>query len=392
MTRLPPGLSGLRKPELSQAQILCWADEFHERTGRWPRYRSGLIPGSLGERWSVINSALWAGHRGLPGGSTLADFLAEHRGVRNRTYPPGVTEDQILAWADAHHQRTGSWPQIASGPVVDAAGETWLALDSALRIGHRGLLGGSSLATLLEQRRGARNHNRPPPLTVRQILAWADAHHQRTGKWPTTLCGPIVDAPGEHWQSVAAALQAGKRGLPGGRSLAQLLAQRRAARNRRALPRLTVRQILRWADEHHARSGQWPTTISGSIADSGGETWHNVDAALAQGCRGLPGGSTLAQLLARRRSARNPRVRPRLRIRQILRWADEHHRRTGAWPDTTSGPIPDSGGETWKNVSAALASGWRGLPGGSSLLRLLQQRRAASGSRRRESSRTTPPP
>jgi len=25
---------------------------------------------------------------------------------------------------------------------------------------------------------------RKPPLSIKQILAWADAHHKRTGEWP----------------------------------------------------------------------------------------------------------------------------------------------------------------------------------------------------------------
>jgi hypothetical protein len=61
----------------------------------------------------------------------------------------------ILGWADAHHARTGAWPGSGSGPVPEGpAGETWRRVDNALRLGLRGLAGGSSLAQLLEQERG----------------------------------------------------------------------------------------------------------------------------------------------------------------------------------------------------------------------------------------------
>ena len=43
----------------------------------------------------------------------------------------------------------------------------------------------------------------------------------------------------------------GSRGLAGRSSLAQLLADYRGHRNIGALPRLMVRQILRWADAWH---------------------------------------------------------------------------------------------------------------------------------------------
>jgi hypothetical protein len=65
---------------------------------------------------------------------------------------------------------------------------------------------------------------RQPPPTVEQILAWADAHRGRTGKWPNANSGPVADAPGEDWGDIDIALYAGHRRLPGGSSLFQLLA------------------------------------------------------------------------------------------------------------------------------------------------------------------------
>ena len=73
-----------------------------------------------------------------------------------------LTEAQILAWADAHHARAGAWPTERSGPVAVAPGETWRAIDNALRRGHRGLPGYSTLARLLAQhRRGSRPPRHP---------------------------------------------------------------------------------------------------------------------------------------------------------------------------------------------------------------------------------------
>jgi hypothetical protein len=110
------------RPVLYHSQILRWVDEFHKRMRRWPRRDDGLIQGSLGETWTAIDQALTKGHRGLPGGSSLAQLLAERRGVRNRMRLPRFTIAQILDWADAHHQRTGRWPNVYSGKVVAAPG------------------------------------------------------------------------------------------------------------------------------------------------------------------------------------------------------------------------------------------------------------------------------
>jgi hypothetical protein len=66
-------------------------------------------------------------------------------------------------------------------------------------------------------------------------------------------------------------------------------------------PALTLEQILAWADAHLARTGKWPHRDSGLVLEAPGETWGRVHAALWQGCRGLPGGDSLAKLLDRHR-------------------------------------------------------------------------------------------
>jgi hypothetical protein len=152
--------------------------------------------------------------------------------VRRRQKRP-LTITQVLAWADGHYRRAGWWPNVCSGPVTGSNGETWRAIDHALCDGTRGLAAGSSLARLLAEQRGVRNRADLPRLTERQILAWADAHHLRTGRWPTRESGPVA-ATGETWQILNLALDHGLRGLPRGSSLARLLAARRSVPNRSA--------------------------------------------------------------------------------------------------------------------------------------------------------------
>ena len=359
------------------AEILRWADACHERTGDWPNYYSGQIPECSDQTWSQINYALRVGRRGLPGGSTLADLLSARRGVRNIRNLPRLTERQVLAWADRHHARTGKWPNILSGPIAQTDGETWRNVAWCLRLGLRGLPAGTTIARFLVERRGARIHTYPPPLTIAEILRWSDAHFARTGKWPTSKSGPVVGVPGENWEAVARALANGRRGLSDGSSLGDLLEKKRGMRNVRNLPALRVAQILKWADAYHTRRGRWPSSKSGPIPEAPGETWWTVQLALYRGRRGLPSGSSLAQLLAAHRGVRmtDTRNRPPLSADLILKWADAHHARTGKWPNTRTGPITDAPGERWDAVQNALDFGYRGFPGGSSLTRLLVERR-----------------
>jgi hypothetical protein len=45
-----------------------------------------------------------------------------------------------------------------------------------------------------------RDRRRRPELHIPAILGWADAHHARTGAWPTRRSGPVADAPGTPWR------------------------------------------------------------------------------------------------------------------------------------------------------------------------------------------------
>ena len=362
-------------PPLSMEQILTWADAYHQRTGKWPTLKSGPIPEAPGEKWSAVASALLAGVRGLPKGPSLAQTLATHRGAPHQGQLPSMTTQLILSWADDHYQRTGKWPNVTHGPIAAAPGETWRGVQMALLQGLRGLPGGSSLARLLSEHRNVINMKARPPLTQELILSWVDAHHKRTGEWPSAQCGPIIDADGEKWSNVDSSLKGGNRGLPGGSSLATLLAQHRGVRNHKALPHLTPALILSWADEHHHRTGNWPKSASGPVVAAPGETWSGIESAFLVGGRGLQNGWSLARLLAEHRNVRNLGALTPLTEQLVLSWADEHHKRTGKWPSRNSGPIPGAEGESWSIVANAIFKGIRGLPGGSSLANLLEKHR-----------------
>jgi hypothetical protein len=49
--------------------------------------------------------------------------------------PRPLTEEEILEWADEHHSQNNDWPSRDSGPIDGAPGETWSAIDAALKMG-----------------------------------------------------------------------------------------------------------------------------------------------------------------------------------------------------------------------------------------------------------------
>jgi len=86
---------------------------------------------------------------------------------------------------------------------------------------------------------------------------------------------------------------------------------------------------------------------------------------------GTEGGSSLLQLLVKKRGVRHPQHLPHLTEELILYWAELHYQRMGTGPKYDSGPIWRGGGETWAQVDNAFRHGKRKLPGGSSLAKFL---------------------
>ena len=239
-----------RDPKFTVRQILAWADAWHARTGDWPTHASVRIPGPAASVGAVctprppdgaVRCAGWF----VPGA------LTRHRAGRAPALYRGADSGVGRCFSRANR----CWPSSHYGPITDATGETWCAVNAALEHGCRGLLGGSSLARLLIERRGMRSVGHTPPLTIPQILAWADAHHQRTGNWPAASSGSIRDAPGETWRAVHSALCGGLRGFPGGSTLAALLVEHRGKRSKGYAPSLSVLMILVWADAFRPVTG-----------------------------------------------------------------------------------------------------------------------------------------
>src|SRR5581483_2342667 len=147
---------------------------------------TGEIAGT-GDTWSAIDQALIKGSRGLQGGDSLARLLARERGTRNIRQLPPLTEEQILAWAEAYRAERGTYPTRTSGAIADAPpGETWGKVAAALEQGLRSLRRWTSLQAFLRACRGAPS-NREAQLQLSEeiILQHARAYNQENpGHWP----------------------------------------------------------------------------------------------------------------------------------------------------------------------------------------------------------------
>jgi hypothetical protein len=325
--------------------------------------------------WRRIDEALRRGSRGLRPGGSVVRLLHQRLGVPlRRQIGEPLTQKTIVNWAKTYHARTGTWPSVSTKERIHETGERWGTIDQALKMGHRGLPGGSSLARLLGKEKGSIRSLKRPQLHIHEVLQWADAFRERTSRWPRQASGQIPEAPGLTWMNVNHALFYGNRGFRGGSSLARLLTRYRGAMpvKRKSEGRtLSIEQIKSWILTHHASTGKWPGQKSGSVIGGPDITWSALYRALNEGRYGLPKGIRMASL---RPVIEIERAGLRLSVRQIVLWARAHHRRHGFWPTPFDGRIPDAPGETWLKVEDALRRGTRGLPGGSSLAKLLKGR------------------
>ena len=277
----------------------------------------------------------------------------------------------IRGWVLAWKEKTGKLPSESSGEIPDSHGETWCAVNSALCFGLRGLRGGLSLSKFIYSELGVRTRTGKPDLSIDIIISWISDWHQSTGRYPCLNSGEIPGSGGETWMIVGAALYTGGRGLPGGLTLAKIIADRFGVRNQTNLPSLSVSIVREMVKEWKKQKGEFPRSDSGEIPGSNGETWGSIDSALYNGCRGLPGGSSLPRFLAEHFGVRNRANLPQITIAMLKRQIEEYREREGSWPVKTSGEIPDSGGDTWSVINRALKKGIRGLPGGTCLARFI---------------------
>jgi hypothetical protein len=108
-----------------------------------------------------------------------------------RPYGEPLSETLVLAWGDAHYARTGRWPHGDAGHIDGQPGQTWGAVNVALRRGLRGLPGGDSLARLLDRHHATRRSPARAPWTaaeddlVRTRVAREVA--ERTGRSPRAV-------------------------------------------------------------------------------------------------------------------------------------------------------------------------------------------------------------
>jgi superfamily II DNA or RNA helicase len=128
---------------------------------------------------------------------------------------------------------------------------------------------------------------------------------------------------------------------------------------------LTEEIIWGWMQEYHKEHGNWP--YRGPCGRIPGDSWNNINQCLRKGLRGLPYGSSLAKI--RREKSGEPDTRNVMLTEELIwQWMEGFRDKQGKFPTLSS--FEGTEGGRWVTINEALKGGYRGLPGGSSLLKL----------------------
>ena len=153
-------------PPISLYYLDVWIKKYMNLHGRKPIVQSGIVEFVDGQykgiTWAAINSALQKGRRGLPGGISLPQYIEARFEIKRSGNPPPLTESVILDWARQYIAKYKKNPTVQTGIIEftedEYKDETWRAVDAALRRGSRTLAGKSSLANLIHDKFGIKNH------------------------------------------------------------------------------------------------------------------------------------------------------------------------------------------------------------------------------------------
>ena len=276
------------------------------------------------ERWKAVGSALYHGHRGLPGGDSLSK-MAYRMGLgpapptghrqrysrRTRDFTVAEIEDAVRSF----HRREGRAPSAWKDKNATqdfGFPETWEAVNSALRQGGRGLPGGDTLVKVAQRLnlRPETSFSGKCGLQMAEVEDAIRSFHEREGRVPLVHrdkdATQDFDRP-ETWAAVDKCLRLGRRGLPGGDSLPKMarrigLATIQARGRGVGKPYFTETEIEDAVRLFYEERGRSPSVSKDKDATSyfgRPENWPSINRCLGKGWRGLSGGDSLPKMARR---------------------------------------------------------------------------------------------
>jgi hypothetical protein len=214
-----------------------------------------------------------------------------------------------------------------------------------------------------------------PNLTKEIIINWVRSYIDKHKRKPYKSDGIVEFAEGEFkgiiWNSINSALNRGNRGLPGNSSLSDLIEENFDIKNPKNAPQLSENSICDLIQTFIDLYERKPQSTDENVPGIEGLSWANIDRRLREGSYGLPGGSSLAQLIRERFSIRDQVIVPTIPLEMIHSWVESYLAEYREKPTAKSGKIKYASGEfqglSWHSVNQAIKTGKTSLPKGSTL-------------------------
>jgi hypothetical protein len=134
----------LIKSEIKVNDIKCWINNYKEKCGKFPSDGSmGIVDKQEPVTWHALNHMLECGFRGLPGGSSLSQFIIDNFNVITLSNSEDYTELKTKQWIERFYDENGYYPTKRSGRIVWAneygnSISTWSSLDACINKKQKG--------------------------------------------------------------------------------------------------------------------------------------------------------------------------------------------------------------------------------------------------------------
>jgi hypothetical protein len=305
-------------------------------------------------------------------GGTITRFAERLNERYKTTFGAPIAIEEVHAEIWDFYQREGNWP-AANSVKTERFGVPFRHLDLYLLRGTRSLPGNSSLyqesikvaaarGVPIEDRRGDNS-----PLTVGMVRDAIRAFHAQHGRFPV-VGRDGVSPLGITWTTLSLHLTDGRRGLPGGSTLAKEI---EAVRREMGLkpPEPTRELVLKAIEEYRDETGGYPIQQTRGEIPTLGMSWMVLAKRLRAGLLG--GGVTLVGLIEEVRTHRGelaPGKKPKLTLAMVHEAIRAFYREHGRRPTTLKDERPCRLGLAWRTLNNAIKLGQRGLPGGTTLL------------------------
>lgn len=334
---------------------------YYEKHKRKPNENSKdfiLADGTSARR---LASAFRRGFRGLDGGINFPTFVNQVLDLEEKR---DINLEEVIVEIKKYYKETGKKPTTRTKEFFLPDGTSATALDLALRIGYRGLKGGSSLLDLVSESLGLRGRGQDIDLNEAKIEVLN--YFKKYGKRPTKRCKNFLLSDGTSLENLDRFLKK-KKNKENGSSLSEFI------NNILGVPQkenFDLGEIRTEIKKYYNKKSKKPTEHSEDFFLPDGTTARNLANSFRKGLRGLDGNISFPEFA---NQVLGLKEKKDLDVSMIIKELKKYHKKNKKYPNKRDASFFLADGTSATSLDQALRMGFRGLDGGSSLAKLIEE-------------------